>query len=92
MKATGIIRRVDDLGRIVLPKEIRRNSGITKGTPMEIYTTTDGIVLKKYNVTGGLLNTVAVLSDAVDNSDDDLEEEKISAIKQRITEIRNLLK
>ena len=91
MKATGIIRRVDDLGRIVLPKEIRRNSGITEGTPMEIYTTSDGIVLKKYNVTGGLLNTVAVLSDAVDNSEDDLEEEKISAIKQRITEIRNLL-
>lgn len=50
MKATGIIRRIDDLGRIVIPKEIRRTMRITEGTPLEIFTDTDSTVtLKKYS-------------------------------------------
>ena len=92
MKATGIIRRVDDLGRILLPKEVRRKAGIAEGTPMEIFTTADGIVLKKYNTEEELLNTVSVLIKAVYNSVDYLEEEKAYAIRQHITEIRTLLK
>ena len=48
MKSTGITRAVDDLGRIVIPKELRRNLGISEGTPMEIYTDADRIVLKRY--------------------------------------------
>ena len=50
MKATGIVRRIDDLGRIVIPKEIRRTLRIRETDPMEIYTDMDGqIVLKKYS-------------------------------------------
>lgn len=48
MKATGIIRRVDDLGRIVLPKELRQTMGIRAGDHMEIYTDADNIILRKY--------------------------------------------
>ena len=48
MKATGIIRRVDDLGRIVIPKEIRRNLGIHEGDPLEIFVHEDGLCFKKY--------------------------------------------
>ena len=48
MKATGIVRRIDELGRIVIPKEIRRVLRIREGDPIEIYTDTDGVVLKKY--------------------------------------------
>lgn len=48
MKATGIIRRVDDLGRIVLPKELRRTLGINEKDPVEIYTDGKGIILRKY--------------------------------------------
>ncbi len=49
MKATGIVRRVDDLGRIVIPKEMRRVNSIAEGDPMEIYSGDDGkIILKKY--------------------------------------------
>lgn len=49
MKATGIVRRIDDLGRVVIPKEIRRNMRVKEGDPLEIYTTREGeIVLKKY--------------------------------------------
>ena len=50
MKATGIVRRIDDLGRIVIPKEIRRTMRIREGEPMEIFTGREGeIVLKKYS-------------------------------------------
>ncbi len=92
MKKTGIIRRVDDLGRVAIPKEVRRKAGITVGTPMEIFTTPDGIVLKEYNVTGDLLHIASALSSAVDDSVGYLEEEKVSAIRQHITGIINLLK
>ena len=49
MKATGIVRRIDDLGRIVIPKEIRRTMRIREGDPLEIFTTRDGeVIFKKY--------------------------------------------
>ena len=49
MKATGIVRRIDDLGRIVVPKEIRRTLRIREGDPLEIFTDREGeIILKKY--------------------------------------------
>ncbi len=49
MKSTGVIRRIDELGRIVIPKEIRRNLGIRDGENVEIYTENDSIILKKYH-------------------------------------------
>ena len=48
MKATGIVRRIDDLGRVVIPKEIRRALNIREGDALEIYTTDDGVVFHKY--------------------------------------------
>ena len=49
MKATGIVRRIDDLGRVVIPKEIRRTLRVREGTPLEIFTDREGeIILKKY--------------------------------------------
>ena len=48
MKATGIIRRIDELGRVVIPKEIRRNMKIQEGDPLEIFIEDDGIIFKKY--------------------------------------------
>ena len=48
MKATGIVRRIDDLGRVVVPKEIRRNLGLDVNDSMEIYVDGDSIILKKY--------------------------------------------
>ncbi len=50
MKATGIVRRIDDLGRVVVPKEIRKILRIREGDPLEIYTGTTGeVILKKYS-------------------------------------------
>ena len=55
MKATGIVRRIDDLGRVVVPKEIRRTLRIREGDPLEIYTDREGqIILKKYSPVGEL--------------------------------------
>lgn len=55
MKATGIVRRIDDLGRIVVPKEIRRTMRIREGDPLEIFTNREGeIMLKKYSPIGEL--------------------------------------
>ena len=55
MKATGIVRRIDDLGRVVIPKELRRTLRIREGDPLEIYTTSDGeVIFKKYSPIGEL--------------------------------------
>ena len=55
MKATGIVRRIDDLGRVVIPKEIRRTLRIKEGTSLEIYTDKEGeVILKKYSPIGEL--------------------------------------
>ncbi len=55
MKATGIVRRIDELGRIVIPKEIRRTLRIREGDPLEIFTNHEGgIILKKYSPIGEL--------------------------------------
>jgi AbrB family transcriptional regulator (stage V sporulation protein T) len=55
MKATGIVRRIDDLGRVVIPKEIRRTMRIREGDPLEIYTDNDGeVIFKKYSPLGEL--------------------------------------
>lgn len=55
MKATGIVRRIDDLGRVVIPKEIRRTHRIKEGDPLEIYTDRDGeVIFKKYSPIGEL--------------------------------------
>lgn len=73
MKATGIIRRIDDLGRVVIPKEIRRNCNIREGDPLEIFRDEDGAVaFKKYNPNyrDELTNTLRNAADYYDAYED----------------------
>ena len=66
MKATGIVRRVDDLGRIVIPKEIRRTLRIREGDPLEIYTEKDGgVFFRKYSPMGDLQDFAAQMCEAI---------------------------
>lgn len=66
MKATGIVRRIDDLGRIVIPKEIRRTLRIKEGDPLEIYTDREGeVIFKKYSPIGELQNFASEYADAL---------------------------
>ncbi len=71
MKATGIVRRIDDLGRVVIPKEIRRTMRIREGDPLEIYTTKDGeVIFKKYSLMGGLEDFAAQFCETMNKSTD----------------------
>ena len=71
MKATGIVRRIDDLGRVVIPKEIRRTMRIREGDPLEIYTTREGeVIFKKYSLIGGLEDFAAQFCDTLSRSTD----------------------
>ena len=66
MKATGIVRRIDDLGRIVIPKEIRRTLHIRQTDPLEIFTAQNGeIILKKYSPIGELGDMARQITDAL---------------------------
>ena len=69
MKATGIVRRIDDLGRVVIPKEIRRTLRIREGDPLEIYTERDGeVIFKKYSPIGELDPCSAQYADILSRS------------------------
>lgn len=66
MRATGIVRRIDDLGRVVVPKEIRRILKIREGDPLEIYTDKEGeIILKKYSPIGELTDFAREYADSI---------------------------
>ena len=66
MKATGIVRRIDDLGRVVIPKELRRTLRIREGDPLEIYTTSEGeVIFKKYSPIGELGDFAATYAETL---------------------------
>ena len=66
MKATGIVRRIDDLGRVVIPKEIRRTLRIREGDPLEIYTEKDGeVIFKKYSPMGELQDFASQICESI---------------------------
>lgn len=50
VKETGIVRRIDDLGRVVISKDLRKKYGIIEGDPLEFFETSEGILIKKYRV------------------------------------------
>lgn len=69
MKATGIVRRIDDLGRVVIPKEIRRTLRIREGDPLEIFTDKEGeVILKKYSPIGELNEFAAEYAESIYDS------------------------
>ena len=64
MKATGIVRRIDDLGRVVIPKEIRRTMRIREGDPLEIYTNSEGeVIFKKYSAISEMSENAVYVAD-----------------------------
>ncbi len=66
MKATGVVRRIDDLGRIVIPKEIRKTLRIKEGDPLEVFTDKEGeVILKKYSPIGELSEFADTYADTI---------------------------
>lgn len=90
MRATGIVRRIDDLGRVVIPKEIRRTMRIREGDPLEIYTEGDCVCFKRYQI--GLTENVNRLREQVQEYAEDLGYHKSHEINLMFDTINNLLK
>ena len=65
METTGVVRRIDELGRIVIPKEIRRSLGIKDGASLEIYIDKDMVALKKYSTMNNLVELATIYSETV---------------------------
>lgn len=82
MEATGIIRRIDDLGRIVIPKEVRRQYGIVDGDRMEILPTTDGIIVRKYTADKTILAYTQNLRDAIREEEGLTKEKRVMLLQQ----------
>lgn len=92
MKAVGIIRRVDELGRIVIPTEVRRQFGIGAGTPLEIFTTREGITLQVYDFESRLDIRLKELLTKVEEMSEELGAEKTGTIRKLLKEIQKELK
>lgn len=88
MKATGIVRRIDDLGRVIIPKEIRRTMNITEGDPLEIYTHEDAVCFKKYDVNGNYRSDIANI---INNLKDDNDVPNAKDLIKKLQEIMEML-
>ena len=90
MRATGIVRRIDDLGRVIIPKEIRRMLRIKEGDPLELFTNGNTLVLQKYivNYSEELNSFIGDLDDYID---DDFPYEKKVEILNSLKEVEKLL-
>ena len=91
MKATGIVRRIDDLGRIVIPKEIRQTMRIRAGEPLEIFIEgEDTVCFRKYKTNLG--DAVEHLKDQIENCCDDLTIDALMRIDTLLEEVQELVK
>lgn len=88
MKETGIIRRIDDLGRVVIPKEIRRTLSIHEGDPLEIFLYEDCVCFKKYsaNKLDKFFNAFRELADFAENEGGFRMKTKISKLQEEVEE------
>lgn len=92
VNVTGIIRRVDDLGRIVIPKEIRQVLGISEGTPMEMFALDNGLYIEKHLLGMKAIDLVRNLSEIIDSANTEFCSDKVEKIQGYIQEIQKLLK
>lgn len=92
MKATGIVRRVDELGRIVVPKEIRTNLGIDIGGPVEFYVDGDSVVVKKYDAVGSVEQLLDNMERSIQMKSDLLTPAQCGAIIGKMKEMKEIIK
>ena len=91
MESTGIIRRIDDLGRVVIPREIRRSLHICEGDPLEIIVKDGCVCFRKYAVADCFLNQIQQLTDDI-NEDDDLPREVKENVREALRSAYTALK
>lgn len=92
MNSTGIIRRIDDLGRVVVPRDMRKSFGLQEGTPLEVCATEEGILFKKYDPGITLMDIVNNLESALDDNYVELGVDKTLEIRLCISDLKEILK
>lgn len=92
MKATGIVRRVDDLGRIVIPKEIRKQLGISENTPMELFLDNGKVIFEKYKTKDCIKERINELQSAFCDCREDLNSEVAKSIEVHINALFGIMK
>ena len=92
MKATGMVRKVDHLGRLVLPMELRRNLGIGTGDPVEFYVDSDLIIMKKYDTTGSVEELVDKLEQEIRMKEQLLTPKQMAALDEKLQELKAIVK
>lgn len=92
MRATSIVRRIDYLGRVVIPREIRKQFGIEEGDPLEIFVNKDEIILRKYDVSVGLKELVRRLDNEFSDVKSDMETETANRVYEHISALQDILK
>lgn len=90
MKSTGIIRRIDDLGRVLIPREIRKRLCIDDGDPLEIFVEGENVIFAKYCITNDI-NAAIESAKRVASDNIDLPIEKTAAIIAKLNEAKKLL-
>lgn len=91
MQSTGIIRRIDDLGRFVIPNELRKYFGMREGTPLEICISEEGIILRKYDPGITVEDIVRNLEKSVDDNYVELGVEKTREMRLCIGDLKEIL-
>ena len=90
MKATGIIRRIDDLGRVVIPREIRRNARIVEGDPLEIFVEGDMVCFKKYRTEVALLSEINCVDEVLDICNLTAQQKRL--LSSKLAELREMVR
>lgn len=91
MKATGMTRPVDGLGRVVIPKEIRTNHGINPGDPVEFFVDGDSLILRKYNTVGDIEQLIDSVEKTISAKDAIASPALIDALLAKTKEMRDIL-
>lgn len=92
MKATGIVRRIDDLGRIVIPKEVRRILSIKAGDPLEIFVDKEGLFLRKYLTDENIEGNLDILNEIILEYEHNLGTQKTNELLKAISNMKDILK
>ena len=91
MKATGIVRRIDDLGRIVIPKEVRRMLAVKEGDPMEIFIDGEGSVFRKYLTEESVRSNIDILDEIIQEYSQQSGSVKVGELQKHIKDMKSVL-
>ena len=91
MRVTGIVRRVDDIGRVMIPKEIRRILSVNEGTPLEIFIDGEGILLKKYPTEEDIQRNINILDEVIQEHSQELGIAKTRDLRRLIKDMQTIL-